>query len=419
MTQNKKKQVNTTPGESPFRKGQGSDESYGIPAYTKELETAFGEFRDYSSPEGTTDEDGNVVSLLGNLWAGAENKMDIGDHFGGVKTDFDNQYADVTNTFGGLKNQYGGIKDQFGGLENQFGGLENRFAGMENTMEDLTVNQKQAQFQREMSQQGAADTMQTFRGAAGSSGIAGLAQAMANQQSGAARQISTDIGQQESANQRLAAQAGMSIQQMEAQGASAVDLAKAKGASSLDLAKAQGTTQLDLAKAQGAASVDQLRAQGGMTTQLAQAQGAQAADQLSSQAQISQAGGMQAADIATGQGAMETQKIQLQGAADNRDLQFQSKQGELSFLAGMLSAAHGNKDADYKKSDRRLKKNITKIGESMSGLNIYSFEYKNPTYGNGLFQGVISDEIPQDAVINNGEYDMVNYNLLDVEFKQL
>ena len=31
----------------------------------------------------------------------------------------------------------------------------------------------------------------------------------------------------------------------------------------------------------------------------------------------------------------------------------------------------------------------------------------------------MSDEVPQDAVINNGEYDMVNYNLLDVEFKQL
>ena len=47
------------------------------------------------------------------------------------------------------------------------------------------------------------------------------------------------------------------------------------------------------------------------------------------------------------------------------------------------------------------------------------FEYKNPLDGEGLFQGVMSDEVPQEAVINNGEYDMVNYSLLDVEFKQI
>ena len=70
-------------------------------------------------------------------------------------------------------------------------------------------------------------------------------------------------------------------------------------------------------------------------------------------------------------------------------------------------------------SDRRLKKNINLIGESPSGLNIYSFEYKNSKHGEGLFQGVMSDEIPQEAVINTGKYDMVNYNMLDVEFKKL
>ena len=70
-------------------------------------------------------------------------------------------------------------------------------------------------------------------------------------------------------------------------------------------------------------------------------------------------------------------------------------------------------------SDRRLKKNINKIGESPSGLNIYSFEYKNSKYGEGLFQGVMSDEIPQEAVGTRDGYDTVNYNMLDVEFKQI
>lgn len=70
-------------------------------------------------------------------------------------------------------------------------------------------------------------------------------------------------------------------------------------------------------------------------------------------------------------------------------------------------------------SDRRLKKNINKIGESPSGLNIYSFEYKNSLRGKGLFQGVMSDEIPQEAVSSINGYDHVNYDMLDVEFKQI
>ena len=70
-------------------------------------------------------------------------------------------------------------------------------------------------------------------------------------------------------------------------------------------------------------------------------------------------------------------------------------------------------------SDRRLKKNISKISESPSGLNIYSFEFKDSKYGKGLFQGVMSDEIPQDAVVKVDGYDHVNYNKLDVEFKQI
>ena len=67
-------------------------------------------------------------------------------------------------------------------------------------------------------------------------------------------------------------------------------------------------------------------------------------------------------------------------------------------------------------SDRRLKKDIKLIGLSPSGLKIYNFKYK---FIEGVFQGVMSDEIPQEAVVNSGEYDMVNYNTLDVEFKQI
>jgi len=70
-------------------------------------------------------------------------------------------------------------------------------------------------------------------------------------------------------------------------------------------------------------------------------------------------------------------------------------------------------------SDRSLKKNIKKVGESPSGLNIYNFEFKNPKYGKGVFQGVMSDEVPQKAVTEKDGYDSVNYSMLDVEFKKI
>jgi len=74
-------------------------------------------------------------------------------------------------------------------------------------------------------------------------------------------------------------------------------------------------------------------------------------------------------------------------------------------------------------SDRRLKKNIKLIGKSPSGINIYEFYYKNKyaqNYGTGKFQGVMSDEVPWRAVtIDKGGYDMVDYSMIDVEFKAI
>lgn len=71
-------------------------------------------------------------------------------------------------------------------------------------------------------------------------------------------------------------------------------------------------------------------------------------------------------------------------------------------------------------SDIRLKKNIKLIGLSPSGLRIYAFEYIDKMFGEGVWQGVMSDEAPRESVINhvNG-YEMVDYSKLDVEFKQI
>lgn len=94
----------------------------------------------------------------------------------------------------------------------------NVYANMENTMEDLTVNQEQAQFQMEQSNQGLSNIMGSMQGAAGGSGIAALAQSLANQQSNQARQASLDIGQQEQSNQMAERRQASNLQQIEAQG---------------------------------------------------------------------------------------------------------------------------------------------------------------------------------------------------------
>ena len=106
---------------------------------------------------------------------------------------------------------------------NPYANLENRFA--ENVYEDLTVNQQQAQFMAQQGSQQRANIMQQLQGAAGASGIAGLAQTMANQGQLQTQQASASIGQQEARNQQLAAQGQLRVQAGEA----AVDAKKGYG----------------------------------------------------------------------------------------------------------------------------------------------------------------------------------------------
>jgi len=103
---------------------------------------------------------------------------------------------------------------------NMFSSLDtsNPYQNMENTMEDLTVNTQAAEFARDQSMQSQANIMQGMRGAAGGSGIAALAQAMAQQGSLDAQKSSASIAQQEQANQKLTAQEASRIQGMEREG---------------------------------------------------------------------------------------------------------------------------------------------------------------------------------------------------------
>jgi len=106
--------------------------------------------------------------------------------------------------------------------------FKNPYENLENYYEDLTVNTQAADYQKGMVQQQQANIMQGLKGSAGSSGIAGLAQAMANQGAMQAQQISIGIGQQEQQNQMMAMK-----------GASAADMAERGGEAMVQSAEMQ------------------------------------------------------------------------------------------------------------------------------------------------------------------------------------
>ena len=96
--------------------------------------------------------------------------------------------------------------------------FKNPYANMENVFEDLTVNKQQAEFQQQQAGQQRANIMQNLKGAAGGSGVAGLAQALANQGALQTQRISASIGKQEASNQMAAAKGAGSVQIAERQG---------------------------------------------------------------------------------------------------------------------------------------------------------------------------------------------------------
>ena len=94
----------------------------------------------------------------------------------------------------------------------------NPYLNMENTMEDLTVNTQAADFAAEESRVAMADTMANMNAAAGGSGIAALAQAMANQGQIAAQKASVSIADQEAMNQKLEKAETSKLQNLEREG---------------------------------------------------------------------------------------------------------------------------------------------------------------------------------------------------------
>lgn len=222
-----------------------------------------------------------------------------------------------------------------------------------NPYEDLTINQQQAEFERDSARQALGDVAAQGAAVAGGSGFGSFATSLARQAQIGATQASASIGQQEAANQRLAAQ----------------------GADALQTRQMAGRQQQFMM----------------------QKQGEEAAYDRATQRQetlLAMAGERKAAATAARQA---------------------NTQMWMSLAGDVLSAA-----GSAVGSDRKLKKNIKHVFDSPSGIPVYNFEYIDAKHGSGVHQGVMSDEVPREAVVTHPDgYEMVNYSMLDVDFKKL
>jgi hypothetical protein len=258
---------------------------------------------------------------------------------------------------------------------NPYEGVTDLSSMIQNPLEKLSVATQAAEMQIEQADISLANTLDTLRATGASAGGAtALAQAALQSKKG----VSASIEAQEAQNEKLRAQGEQQQQQMKMAEAQRLQQADVSGKSfEFTAREARETAELDRVSAQ--------------------LYGAQARE---SQAQSDRTGAITGAIG----GVISTVGSMYQGGAFKK-----APTPPPTPAVNNLS-----------KSDKRLKKNIEKIGESPSGLNIYSFEYIDNINGEGVYQGVMSDEIPTKAVVVHEDgYDRVDYSKLDVEFKKI
>ena len=70
-------------------------------------------------------------------------------------------------------------------------------------------------------------------------------------------------------------------------------------------------------------------------------------------------------------------------------------------------------------SDMYLKENIDLVSKSDNGINIYTFEYKDKKHGEGVYRGVMAQEVPWASVKTDDGYLAVDYSKVDVDFERI
>jgi hypothetical protein len=269
------------------------------------------------------------------------------------------EIADLEANRQAIPNPYANFRDLSDIAKDLSGNMSNAYA-------NLGVATQAAEFQAEQADISLANTLDTLRATGASAGGAtALAQAALQSK----KSVSASIEQQEAQNEKLRAQGAENLQNKQLEEQKRIQNAKFQEGQRMQIAGAEGVKfQYGEQESRDISKLNRLSGQEAQSK--ANQAGAQAA---------------QSGAIAAGVGAVGN-------------------------IAGSAIGA----------SDKKLKKNINKIGISPSGINIYSFEYIDNKFGNGVWQGVLSNEVPSIAVVKHEDgYDMVNYSLIDVEFKQL
>jgi hypothetical protein len=259
------------------------------------------------------------------------------------------------------------IRNPYASTEDLSGLATDLSSQLSNPFESLGVATKAAEIQIEQADISLANTLDTLRATGASAGGAtALAQAALQSKKG----VAASIEQQEAQNEKLRAQGEQNLlnaKMSEQQRMQSIAISEGQRVQATEAAGKQFMFQAQ----ENRTNMDLDRAAG----QISQAQAAEAsANQAKAQAWSSAIGGVGSV-VSAGIGA-----------------------GAFGGASGLTPPNMGNMTW---RSDRRLKENIKLIGKSISGLNIYSFEYIDKSFSKETWQGVMSDEVPQNAVVKN------------------
>ena len=287
---------------------------------------------------------------------------------------------------------------------------------LSNPFASLGVATQAAKFQAEEADIALANTLDLLAATGASAGGAtALAQAALQSKRG----VSASLEQQEAQNNKLAAQGEQFLQQQQ--------MSEARRFQEAQMTEAQRMQQADVFGKEFVYGEYERRETEQLNRLQAQITGQQQAEVAATQnASNIMASGISSSANILGSGLMSAGSFSSPtpgntGAFNN----FSGSQLDFgpSLVGSTPIPSVGYQNPSFNPStysDIRLKKNIKLIGRSNSGLKIYSFEYIDKKYGSHTYQGVMSNEVPKEAVIKgNDGYDLVDYSKLDVKFKRI
>ena len=327
--------------------------------------------------------------------------------------DTKNHMKGMKNVYSDAKNVYAGMENKFEGQQNAYEGMKNQFEGMENAFEDLTVNTQQAEFEAQQNAQNQANILSSMAGAAGGSGIAALAQSMANQGALQAQKASASIGAQEAANAKKAAEASQDISMATAAEGSKIAMTQAAEQSRLDTQKRQADMEVQATVMGAEEKLQAAKLDEASKLQMAEREGAERAEIRKGEGAMWEAGmELQKESTLMQQNMSEMQMHHDDKMAADKAM-MEGIGGAAKGIGGLLGGIGG--------SDIRLKENINKIKYSDSGIPIYTFKYKGDsrTWIGTMAQDLIKLGMEFAVIKGNDGYYKVNYNLIDVDMKEI